>query len=720
MMCFSCSDFGTMSSTLPVQDNTALRIPAPFWQVTLTLCLVILAGVGLSFVMFFYTYTQVNIAMARQIERPVVKAAADIQEQINSTHDLLRSLQQVLHLSPDASEGQLGDFTVAAHVSSADIFMVTLQAGQNDRQKKLTHKTAVTLPLRLMDDREGFAKLMMMAKVSQGVMSVQGRLGEVDYLIMAERCSDVQSACYLIALLPFKDLLRPLDVLADNKLITGYSLFEQSSEFDTMEKSSKAFFTRRVGKVSAMTFFDSQIKGDHLVLPDRLWAFHYNAQPDQDSMLVLLLPYLVILIGLLMTGVSAIYVINNHEYQKDVFTLTWSLQTTNNKLQERMAAEATMAQALRLSEQKFRTIFENAGIGICQIAPNKRWQAANPRIAQILGYKDAQEILQDQPDMQDMLFHDTSARQRFLAGLDKHGQTDVELSIRRKDGIALWVNMRGHVVRDEEDEPLYYECTMYDVTQRRLSERALVKAKEQADFANRSKSEFLANMSHELRTPLNAIIGFSEIIKDQILGPEGTPQYIEYAKDIYDSGALLLSLINDILDMSKIEAGKRTLSETSIDIERVVQSCIRLVAVRAKTGEIQLGHNMPSNLPFLRGEERAIKQVLVNLMTNAIKFTPEQGVVTVSASIDPFGRMILAVSDTGIGIAPQDIPTALAPFGQIESVMSRKTQGTGLGLPLTKALIELHGGELQISSELGKGTVVSALFPAGRMVQRQI
>ena len=259
---------------------------------------------------------------------------------------------------------------------------------------------------------------------------------------------------------------------------------------------------------------------------------------------------------------------------------------------------------------------------------------------------------------------------------------------------------------------------MYDITERHQAEVGLVRAKENADFANRSKSEFLANMSHELRTPLNAIIGFSEIIKDQLFGAVGQAQYVEYAKDIHDSGQLLLSLINDILDMSKIEAGKRALAETVLDVDRIVQSVIRLVAARAKTGKVHLNVQLPKDLPTLYGEDKAVKQIFTNLLTNAIKFTPEGGTVTLSAEVDENNRLEIKVQDTGIGMAPEDIPVALAPFGQIESALSRKHQGTGLGLPLTKALVELHGGTLEIKSLLNVGTTVKVLFPIDRVIRR--
>jgi len=706
---------------IPPTDNTIVQPPAPFWRVTVLLCLVIMTGVALSFIVFFYSYNQVNTAVARQIEKPAVKAIGQIQGRINAAYDLLRSLQQVTQMNPSASDDQLEEFTTAvnqAQVLYAGLYRIEQSEGKPDKRISLAKTPSTNLSPQRLDDAVSLAKTLTTASNSKDIVSTLWQPDTENYLMLSGRCSSATPHCILVSILDLGELLHELDQLTQSQLIDGYMISDQSNEAEPAKRSTTPAFVRHKAQSNKNSLFESPISGDHIVLHDRFWSLLYYAHPDMDSQLVLFLPYLVMLIGLLMTGLSAIYVINNHEYRKDVFALANTQQETNRQLQERITAEAAMAQALRTSEQKFRNIFENAGIGICQIAPNGRWLAANPRIAKILGYTDAEEVLRAQPDQQNTLFLDRAARQSFLGGLDRHGQTDVELAIRRKDGATLWVNMRGHVVRDERDVPLYYECTMYDITQRRLSERALITAKEQADFANRSKSEFLANMSHELRTPLNAIIGFSEIIKDQILGPEGMPQYIEYAQDIHDSGALLLSLINDILDMSKLEAQKRALSETVLDVERVVQSCMRLVAVRAKAGKIQLAHDIQADLLPFRAEERAIKQILANLLTNAIKFTPEGGVVTVKAYVDPFGRLCLAVTDTGIGIAPEDIPTVLAPFGQIESAMSRKTQGTGLGVPLTKALVELHGGELQIQSTLGQGTTVTASFPADRIVTR--
>ena len=362
-------------------------------------------------------------------------------------------------------------------------------------------------------------------------------------------------------------------------------------------------------------------------------------------------------------------------------------------------------------------IFENASIGICQISPRNEWLNANRILATLLGYRDVVELLASQPDFNNKLFVDAVMREQWITTTMQEGFVrDFEAAMRRKDGDIIWASINSHVVRNENDVLLHFEATFNDITQRRTSEQALVAAKEQADYANHSKSEFLANMSHELRTPLNAIIGFSEIIKDELFGKVGNPQYVEYAKDIYDSGELLLSLINDILDMSKIEAGKRDLAESVININRVIQTALRLVASRAKASKQHLVIKLPKDFPDMRGEERAFKQIIVNLLTNAIKFTPEGGSITIDGKVNQGGNMQIIIEDTGIGIAQEHIDVVLAPFGQIESALSRKHQGTGLGLPLTKALVELHNGTLNITSEVGVGTIVTITLPAERIL----
>ncbi|HEX7007495.1 MAG TPA: ATP-binding protein [Alphaproteobacteria bacterium] len=245
--------------------------------------------------------------------------------------------------------------------------------------------------------------------------------------------------------------------------------------------------------------------------------------------------------------------------------------------------------------------------------------------------------------------------------------------------------------------------------------RRLAAARDEANHANRAKSEFLAHMSHELRTPLNAINGFSEIIKDEMFGPVA-PRYRDYAGDIYRSGMHLTALINDVLDLSKIEAGKLEIEEQEIDPAAVVESSLRLVRDRAHKASLRLCVNVPRGLPSLRADERLLKQMLLNLLTNAIKFTPPGGRIDVAVRITESAGMAFAVHDTGVGIAPHDIPRALEPYGQVATTRKQNPDGTGLGLPLVKKMIELHGGTLELDSIPTFGTVATVTFPASRVV----
>ncbi len=256
-----------------------------------------------------------------------------------------------------------------------------------------------------------------------------------------------------------------------------------------------------------------------------------------------------------------------------------------------------------------------------------------------------------------------------------------------------------------------------DVTDLKRTEAELRRAMEEAEKANRAKSTFLAMMSHELRTPLNAVIGFSEIMRTQMLGPISA-RYHEYAEDIHESGLHLLEVINAILDMSKLEAGQVGLTESLCNLPTIVVRCERLVSERAGAADIRIESRFPPDLPEIWADEVKLRQILLNLLSNAVKFTRTGGTVTVTIrDLGPDeigGGILLSIADTGIGIAAEDLPAALAPFRQLDNKLDRKYEGTGLGLPLAKGLVELHGGAFRIESEVDVGTTVSIHLPPSR------
>jgi signal transduction histidine kinase/HAMP domain-containing protein len=252
-----------------------------------------------------------------------------------------------------------------------------------------------------------------------------------------------------------------------------------------------------------------------------------------------------------------------------------------------------------------------------------------------------------------------------------------------------------------------------DITGIKEREERLTEAKREAEMASAAKSKFLANVSHELRTPLNAIIGFSELIANQSFGQVNNPRYVEYAGNILESGRHLLAVINSILDFAKSEAGKLQLHREEMDLRHIVESCATIMREQCTAARLTLELSVPQRPLPLWGDQAKLRQILLNLLSNAVKFTEPGGTVSISVSPTAAGWVAVEVADTGIGMKPEDIPTALAPFGQIDSRLARRYEGTGLGLPLTQSLVELHGGTMTIASALGKGTRVTVSLPAG-------
>ncbi len=252
------------------------------------------------------------------------------------------------------------------------------------------------------------------------------------------------------------------------------------------------------------------------------------------------------------------------------------------------------------------------------------------------------------------------------------------------------------------------------------SQRDLRLAKEQAEVASRTKSQFLANMSHELRTPLNAIIGFAEVIEREFFGPVGVAQYASYAADIHRSGQHLLALINDILDLSKVEAGRFEIVEQDFPLAETIDEAKRLLEIRAQKAGLVITSEIAADIGRVYADRKLISQALLNLLSNAVKFTPTGGQVRIAASRDGGGDLLLSVGDTGIGMTPEEIPRALEPFGQIDGTLARRYDGTGLGLTITKAFIEMHGGTLTLDSKKGRGTTATIRLPGWRCRQQNL
>jgi PAS domain S-box-containing protein len=310
---------------------------------------------------------------------------------------------------------------------------------------------------------------------------------------------------------------------------------------------------------------------------------------------------------------------------------------------------------------------------------------------------------------------DVEKVRKALAAVAEGGGFAVEHRVVHPDGTILHVSQVAEVVRDPVGRPLRMTGTCQDVTEDKAAEQALLRAKQAAETANRAKSSFLATMSHELRTPLNAVIGFAQLLEQQRFGPIGDEKYREYIGHIRESGEHLLAMINDILDLSRVESGHSPLNESAIDLDDLVRRTVALMEAKARDGGLRLEIDLPDHLPRLRGDERAIKQILLNLLANAVKFTPAGGDIRVAV-----GRvedtLELSVRDNGIGIAPADHGRVFEPFVQVDSELNRRFEGTGLGLPLVRSLVEQHGGRIFLESAPGEGTCVKVRFPAERFV----
>ncbi len=483
------------------------------------------------------------------------------------------------------------------------------------------------------------------------------------------------------------------------------------------------------------------------------WRSTYRARRAAAARLEIVVAF----IGIMLSGTAFIYL------------LVREVRRTKILLATTQEAE----EALRESEKRFRTLVEQAGDAVFLIETDGKFIDVNQQACEALGYAREELLTLSVPKIDPLYPKEKFVK--FIKGMSMRSPVTLEAVHQRKDGTTFPVEIRAGLIelhgrtlilslardttkRKRAEEALRQahdelelrveertaqlqeanETLRKEIAERKRAEQELLNAKkhlenqsreleelteylvhtcDQAEAANRAKSAFLANMSHELRTPLNAVIGFSEVIQNEMFGSIGNDAYRDYAKDINESGQHLHNLINDILDLSKVESGSNELQEEDIEIPKVIRSVLMLVKGRAQDGGVELESESPYELPGLHADKRKLKQILVNFLTNAIKFTEAGGKITLKVWCRSESGYVFQVVDTGIGIALEDIPKALAPFQQIDSDLNRKYEGTGLGLPLSKALVEQHGGSFDLQSRVGIGTTVTVRFPAERIVR---
>jgi len=375
---------------------------------------------------------------------------------------------------------------------------------------------------------------------------------------------------------------------------------------------------------------------------------------------------------------------------------------------EQVANDSAMADVAPL----YGDIFEHCAWGIFQTTAEGRYLAVNPALARIFGYDSPEELLSKVTDIGRQLYVDPERRDEFVRAMAENGVVrGFESQVYRRDGSIIWISVTCRELRASTGQLLYYEGTVDDVSERKRSEAELRAAKEAAEAADRAKTEFLATMSHELRTPLNAVIGFAEAIEKEILGPSGVPAYQTYAGDIRLSGQHLLALINDILDFVKAEHGSLQLQRHEVELSGLVTAVLRLLEPQAQSAGVTLASAVRDRLILRHGDERRLRQILINLLGNAIKFTRDGGRVDIDVSLGPDAQAAIVIRDTGIGMSEHDLARIGKPFYQADSSLARRREGTGLGLAICDRLVRLHGGTLTFTSEIGKGSTAAMLLP---------
>lgn len=380
-------------------------------------------------------------------------------------------------------------------------------------------------------------------------------------------------------------------------------------------------------------------------------------------------------------------------------------------IRERKAIETQ----LRASQARFAKVVDIAGDAIILIDATQRITLFNKGAEKIFGY--AATEIEGRPLTLLMPERFRRAHGAHVEGFSGANSPSRLMGERReiigcrKDGTEF--PAEASISHFQQDRETVFTVILRDISERKAIEVGLAAAKAEADQAKQRLSAFLANMGHEFRTPLNAIIGFTDMMEHELFGPVGSERYRGYIQDIHGSGLHLLELVNEILDFSKTESNQLSLDESAFDIATVAENCVRMIAPKAEQSGLSVSSNLKHGIE-LKADQRRVKQIVLNLLANAIKYTPAGGRIVVNGGIDCNGGLVTSVTDTGIGIAEEDLPRVLEPFVQVNNAANRKTQGTGLGLPLSKRLAEMHGGRLQIRSSPGKGTTVAIHWPSER------
>lgn len=369
-----------------------------------------------------------------------------------------------------------------------------------------------------------------------------------------------------------------------------------------------------------------------------------------------------------------------------------------------------------LAERSYEVFIDNAIEGFFRTTFDGKYLKVNRALAEIYGYESPEQLINEITDIGKGLYVDPRQRTAFQEFMKADSYVHEFVSeINRRDGRKIWIAENARTVYGDDGQILCYEGTVEDVTAKHQTEEALRLALNESQDAARAKAAFLAAISHELKTPLTAVIGFSDIMRQEMFGPLGDPHYSGYTVAIHSNGAKLLNMINDILDLTRVEGGLIDLDDDTVLIADVVSSACATALAQSEAPPSVTTHISP-NLPFLQADQKRVRQILGHIISNAVKFTTKEGKVDITADLDLEGGIVVTVRDTGIGMAKDRIGHALEPFKQLDVRIARRFEGVGLGLPLANALTRLHGGELTFESAPGEGTTVKIAFPPERTI----